>query len=348
MPPGQLAGISGLYEACIGTPDLVSQIQYWERFGYRVGEIGELEAATAQQLYRVNSGLQSVRLDHQSADHGLIRLMAWEQPVNDGLGLGTMKARGNRWITTLTADVLKLLNHAEQAAAAGWPIRYSQPYWEVIYSQNQPAHPFREPAVGVRELLLLQPLTRQVLFERFNYTLTHYGHIHTGSMFQTSQITHMGLIIQDDSRETLRFYEEVMGLLRVRDNDQTTYESSAAAREFFDLQPQESFFVTAFDDPRSSQTDWQAVRSGRLYILRFPEAIPLGVQFERSCPGCLGLSLYTYRVQDLETYHQKVQDSTATGITAIHHNEFGEPSFSFTAPDGYFWTVITERSQRAL
>lgn len=342
MPPGHPAGISGLYEACIGTPDLVSQIRYWERFGYRVGEIGELEASIAQELYGVNSALRSVRLEHQAADHGLIRLMVWEQPVNDGLGLVSMKARGNRWVTALTADVLNLLNHAEQAAAAGWPIRHSQAYWEVIYSQNQPVQPFREPAMGVRELLLLQPLTRQVLFERFNYTLPHYGQIAAGSMFQTSQITHMGLIIQDDRRETLRFYEAVLGLLRVRDDDQTTYDRSAAARELFDLQPQEHFFVTAFDDPRSSPTDWQAVRSGRLYILRFPEATPLEAQFERSRPGCLGVSLYTYRVQDWATCYQRVQASAAAGITAIHHNEFGEPSFSFTAPDGYFWTVVAE------
>src|ERR687885_167420 len=180
-------------------------------------------------------------------------------------------------------------------------------------------------------MMLIQPLTRQVFFERFNYTLPDYGKINDNSMFKTSQITHMGMVIQDGSKETLRFYDEILGLLRVRDDVEikTTYETSEAGRLIFDLQPKEGFLVTAFDDPRSSKSDFMAARSGRLYIIRFPDSIKLAKRFDEAKPGCLGMSLYTYRVRDLEVYFNRVQESAAQKVTEIVGNEFGEQSFSF-------------------
>lgn len=332
--------IEGIYEVCIGIPEPISAIQYWEQFGYRIGKVGELSADAAHQLYGVNSSLRSIRLYHQNADHGLIRLMVWEKPTNQGLGTSSMKVKGNRWATSLTADVLTILNHIENAKAALWDIRYTQPYWEVIYNKERISRPFIDEAVGVREMLLLQPLARQVLFQRFGYTLPHYGQISDRATFKTSQFTHMGLIVQDDSKETLKFYEEVLGLLRVRDDVETSYESSPAGRDIFDLEPGEKFIVTAFDDPRSSKTDFTAARSGRLYIVRFPESIKLESRYEAAQPGSLGISLYTYRVQGLDEYCDRISANSVQKLTNIIVNEFGERSFSFIAPDGYFWTLL--------
>jgi catechol 2,3-dioxygenase-like lactoylglutathione lyase family enzyme len=193
-------------------------------------------------------------------------------------------------------------------------------------------------------MMLLQPLTRQVFFERFNYTLPHYGKINESAFFKTSQITHMGMILQDGSKETLRFYDEILGLLRVRDDVEikTTYETSEAGRLIFDLQPNEGFLVTTFDDPRSSKSDFMAARSGRLYIIRFPDSIQLAERFDEAKPGCLGISLYTYRVRGLKDYFNRVKASTAQNVTEIVGNEFGEQSFSFVAPDGYFWTLVSD------
>ncbi|MBH8571489.1 VOC family protein [Nostocaceae cyanobacterium CENA369] len=340
MTHGQETAIEGIYEVCIGIPDPIVAIQYWEQYGYRIGQVGELSAQAADKLYGVNSSLRSIRLYHQNADHGLIRLMIWQNPTNQGLGLASMKVKGNRWATTLTADALNILNHVEDAKAAGWPIRYTIPYWEVIYNKERKSRPFIDSAVGVREMLLLQPLTRQVLFQRFGYTLPHYGQIDRNAALKTSQFTHIGMIVQDDSKESLKFYEEVLGLLRVRDDVETSYESSPAGRELFDLKPGEKFIVTAFDDPRSSKSDLMAARSGRLYIIRFPDAIALESQFEAAQPGSLGMSLYTYRVRGIEAYSNRLKASPAQNLTDILENEFGEKSFSFIAPDGYFWTLV--------
>ncbi|MEM7594097.1 MAG: VOC family protein [Cyanobacteria bacterium P01_A01_bin.83] len=331
--------IEGIYEVCIGVSDPNPMIQYWSQFGYRVGQSGELSASAAKNLYGVDSALQSVRLNHQNADHGLIRLMVWENPINEGLKLTPMKVKGNRWATSLTAEVLKILNHAEKAETQGFPIRYINPQWSVIY-QDPKGVPFIDRLVGVREMMLLQPLTRQVFFQRFNYTVPEYGNINPEAAFPTSQVTHMGMVIQDDSKETLRFYEEVLGLLRTQDDIESTYEDSQGARQIFDLQPGEKFWVTAFDDPRSSATDWQLARSGRMYIIRFPESIKLESHFNKAKPGCLGMSLYTYRVGDLKEYFKRVKSSKASQVTEIISNEFGEESFSFISPDGYYWTLI--------
>jgi catechol 2,3-dioxygenase-like lactoylglutathione lyase family enzyme len=343
MTQGTMTTIEGIYEVCIGVPEQISAIQYWQQFGYRIGEVGELSPEAAYQLYGVNSHLKAIRLYHQDADHGLIRLMTWQKPINQGLGISSMKAKGNRWTTALTADLLGILNHAENAKVIGETIRYSYPYWEVIYQKDRKSRPFVEPAVGVREMLLLQPLTRQVLFQRFGYVMNHYGKINNDAAFRTSQFTHLGLVLQDDSKQTLRFYEDVLGLLRVRDDVETSYESSLAGRDFFDLQPGEKFIVTAFDDPRSSKTDLMAGRSGRLYIVRFPENIPLQSHFHFAQPGCWGICLYTYRVQGIETFFDRVRASNVQKFTNIISNEFGEMSFSFVAPDGYFWTLVERK-----
>jgi catechol 2,3-dioxygenase-like lactoylglutathione lyase family enzyme len=336
----QATSIEGIYEVCIGVSEPIAAIQYWQRFGYRIDRMGELPAAAAQQLYGVNSALRSIRLAHQNADHGLIRLMVWQHPTNEGLGLKSMKVKGNRWATTLTADALSILNQVEEAARAGLSIKYTNPHWEIIYNKDRKSRPFIDPAIGVREMMVLQPLTRQVLFQRFGYTLPHYGQIDENAAFKTSQFTHMGIVIQDDSKETLKFYEEVLGLLRVRDDVETSYESSLAGREIFNLQPGGKFFVTAFDDPRSHQTDFLAARSGRLYIIRFPDSLKLESQFEQAQPGCLGMCLYTYRVRGLEKYRDRIKASQAQKLTDIVSNEFGEQSLSFVAPDGYVWTLI--------
>ncbi len=90
MNPNNHTTIGGIYEVCIGVTDAISAIQYWQQFGYHIGEIGELTAATAYQLYQVNSSLQSIRLYHQNVDHGLI-LTLWRREVVDFILLDFQK-----------------------------------------------------------------------------------------------------------------------------------------------------------------------------------------------------------------------------------------------------------------
>jgi uncharacterized glyoxalase superfamily protein PhnB len=265
--------------------------------------------------------------------------MEWDEPTSDGLGTQSMKAEGTRWGTTLTEDVLRLANHAEAAEAAGLPIRYVSPQWSQIYETSETA-PFLKPMPGVREMMVLRSRVRHVFYERFNYTIPHYGTVNENALFRTSQVTHVGVVIRDDDKEALRFYDQVLGLLRARDDNTVTYEEATASRRIFDLNPGEQYTTTDFDDPRSSGTNFQKMRSGRLKIIRFPEDTEMPTVYDRARPGALGMSLYTYRVRDLDAYHVRVRESNATNVTSIVENAFGERSFSFVAPDGYFWTLL--------
>lgn len=98
-----------------------------------------------------------------------------------------------------------------------------------------------------------------------------------------------------------------------------------------------------FDDPRSS-TDFMKARSGRLYTKTFtPNKLLPQPVFDLSSPGSLGMCLYTYRVADVHMYRERVAASAATRVSQVMRDEFNDESFSFIAPDGYWWQIIERR-----
>ncbi len=335
----QESTIGGVYEVGIGTKDADAQVKYWERFGYRVDKTGELDEKQAEKLYGVKSKLKSIRLLHQDSDHGLIRIMQWEKPVNDGLQLSRMNVLGNRWGAMMTADIYNLQNHAEESIAQKHSIFMVEPQRAEIYKLEKRPQPFLENYATVREMCLIQPETRQIMFQRFGYNLKNYGNINQESFFKSSQITHVGMVIYRN-QENLDFYSKVLGLLKVKEN--TDFDSdytNPSSKAIFSLNPQQKYGATDFDNPKSSTNPAEAL-SGRLKIIWFSPESKLDNKFDYSKPGSLGYSLYTYRVKNIEHYHKKVKASKANNLTDILTNEFSEKSFSFIAPDGYFWTIL--------
>lgn len=330
--------IGGVYELAIGTTDPIPLIEYFQQFGYRVGRSGDFSAAEARALYGVDSALRSIRLGHQDADHGLYRLMVWDKPTGDGLGLAHMKVLGGRWGAAVTRDVYEILNHAEDAQKLGHPVYFVEPQRQVIYSGGENSRPFVDPALCVREMLLVRPETRQIIFQRYDYELPLYGRIAEDAPLRMSQVTHAGLITQGGP-EVLDFYDGVLGLKRAR-HGHISDDSDLASREIFELEPGQNYMSTDFDDPRSDPSDLSKIRSGRLKIIRFTSGPPLEDLMDHSQPGNLGLSLYTYRVRGIDDFHARVSASAATGVTAVVVNEFGERSFAFVAPDGYTFALV--------
>ncbi|MCU0238336.1 MAG: hypothetical protein MUC29_02760 [Pyrinomonadaceae bacterium] len=331
--------IGGVYEIGIGTKDAEKLVKYWERFGYRVGQTGEIDEKQAEKLYGVKSKLKSIRLFHQDSDHGLIRIMQWEKPINDGLQLSRMNVLGNRWGAMLTGDIYNLQNHAEEAKAQKMPIFLVEPERAEIYKLEKRPQPFLDNYATVREMCLIQPETRQIMFQRFGYNLKNYGKINDQSFFKSSQITHVGMVIYRN-QENIDFYGNVLGLLKVKENENFDSDyTNQSSKAIFSLNPQQKYGATDFDNPKSSKNPAEAL-SGRLKIIWFSEDSKLDNKFDYSKPGSLGYSLYTYRVKGIENYYKRVKSSKATDLTAIITNEFGEKSFSFIAPDGYFWTIL--------
>ncbi len=333
--------IGGLHEVCVGVPDLEQAAADFAAYGCRSGESGELDAAAALALYGVDSAVRSLRLLHQQADHGLVRLMQWERPLNDGLGMGeNLRCVGSRWGVRVTSSALNIVNHAERARAAGTTLTLIEPLLAVIgeVSGTGASRPFREPIVGVREMVLLQPHYRQVFFERFGYESPLYGQIDPSCLLRTSQHTHFGLMIADDDPKVLDFYDGVLGLQRTLD-EHTPYLNATGSRRIFGLQPGEGFHMVDFDDPDSGSSLAQR-RSGKLKCVRFAADARIDNLLHRSRAGCLGYSLYCWRTDDLDAMHVRVCESGATEIGRPLSDEFGRRGFTFVAPDGYQWMLL--------
>ncbi len=330
--------VGGVFEAVIGTDDLVGQIRYWTQFGYRIGASGRLTAEAALALYGVASGAEVVRLQHQEADHGLVRLMAWDAPTGPGLGTAPLRVQGSRWTAMLTADVTRIANHAQVAEEDGADQHYVAPQWAQIYAPPAGNEPFLAPLVGVREMLLVRPQSRQVFFQRFGYDVPLYGSVHEAAFFPTSQITHVGLLYHGDHPEWLAVYD-ALGLVRAR-HAEAFAPAGPGARVVWDLREGEGDATTDFDDPRSVPGDVLSYRSGRLKIIRFPDTLDTADLRAAARPGALGLTMYTLRVRDLDAAREVVLSNGAGDVTAIGTNALGERSFSFTAPDGYAWALI--------
>lgn len=336
----QKQSIRGVYESCIGVPDLSHAIKYWGQFGYHVVNEGTLSKDNAKKGYDVDSDVKSVRLQHLDTDHSFIRLMKWYTPKNEGIGYSlNLRQDGGRWGVILTQSILNILNHVEDAIAKGDLWSYIMPHWLQVYQMDK-GEPFFDGALGVREGIALHPHCRLALFERYNYEKPNYGKIDVNSFMRSSQFTHHGILLRDDSADSLKFYDECLGLLRQKEQTLGGKPTcSSGNKETFALDSKEIYHIHDFDDPRSS-LDIKGHLSGRLKIVRMSTFSKMKDVHDLSRPGSLGMSLLTYQVSDINEYREKVGEGGATEITEVYDNEFGEPSISFKSPDGLSWTLV--------
>ena len=341
--PGASTGcVGGLHEACVGVPDLDEAIADFAAWGWRSGLRGRLDASAAEALYGHRSALESVQLLHGTSDHGLVRLMKWETPRNAGTGLRPdLRGIGSRWGVRVTQSVYNVVNHAERALQAGAPLVLLPPQLAVIgeVSGERAARPFRDPVVGVREMVLLQPHYRQVVFERFGYESPRYGAIEPDSLLRASQHTHFGLMVADDDGRIFDFYDRVLGLKRTHE-ERVPYANATGSRSIFGLAPGEGFHMVDFDDPRTGPALAER-RSGKLKCVRFAADAKIDDLRELARPGCLGYSLYTWRVADLAAMRARLAATAGvTDLGDIRPDEFGRASLGFRAPDGYHWQLM--------
>ena len=331
----------GLYEVCIGVPSLLKSTAYFERFGYRAGPMATLDADRADALYGVASAAQVVRLLHGTADHGLIRLIEWDRPAGPGLQRMGMRTVGSRWSNNHTRHVSRIHAHAEMAAKGGQVLHVCPPAFAQFGHEGANIQPFEEALSGVYELTVLSELYRQCFFERIDYPSPLFGNIDDSCLFQTSQITHCGLVTSLKERSAFEFYDRCLGLKRVLDAD-VDYGHLQASRAIFDIPEGLGVHALAFDEPRSGSGELK--RSGRLLIFNFVGDGTIQEAHERSRAGVLGYSHYTWRVRDLAAFRRDALEAGATDVGEPTADEFGCPAWSCHAPDGYFWTFLQAAS----
>ena len=294
----------------------------------------QLTAPEASAIYGVASAAKVVHLEHGRSDHGLLRLIEWEQPTGDGLGLVGLRALGSRWGAMLTRSVSLVQSHAESAEEQGRAINW------VSSSRQDPAgpvaRPFLDDLVHVREMILCLPESRQVLFERFGYANPNYGAI-VESAFPTSQVTHVGVVTAGDP-DQVYFHQRTIGALMTRENSVSTA-ADMASRRIFDLGPDEQYRCWDFDDPLSSPVPSQW-RSGRLKYIHF-DSEPVVDLRAASHLGALGHTAYTWRVRDLAAARGAVLANGATSVGDIVADCLGRTSFHFVDTAGYDWLYVS-------
>lgn len=333
--------VGGLHEVCFGVPDLNAAAEYWRAFGYAPVANAALRKAEASVLYGVPSAVESLRLRHLDSDHGLVRLMRWEEPLGAGIGVAPLRAHGSRWVAQFVRRSLDIANHAAAARRAGAPLVDVTPsfidlsaYNPQLYGGGQKPQPFRDRLPAVREYTLLQPLWRQAFLERFHYDSKLLGRIDDDAVLAASQVVNASMIVMSDDPDVYAFYSRALGL-RAAPVQHIPWEQAMASRGVFDLRDGEEHWCYTFDEPRSGEAA-ATRRSGRLYLFRFPTSSALPDRQTVSQPGHLGCTLYTWRVRALHPFHA-ICVAAGCATADVQADEFGADAFRAVTPDGMTW-----------
>lgn len=329
--------VGGLYELCIGVPDLDASIEYFNNFGFKAEETVDLSKEKAISLYGVESSARVCRLLHGNVDHGFIRLMEWANPINDGLGLSSMMSVGNRWSNNHTLQLGRIHSHALLAKRQGAEIDICPPGFADFGGDGSPHKPFEAVINGVYEFSVKTPLYRQCFFDRIDYPSPNYGTIDPDCLFQTSQVTHCGLLCATNDHRVFDFYDKCLGLKRILDVEQP-YQHIHVLNDLFDIPEGKSVHALAFDDPEAGEG--LNKKSGRILIFNFGANEDIPNLQDRSRAGVLGYSHYTWRVRDLNQLKKDAIETGAKSVGEITEDEFGCLSWACTTPDGYYWQFI--------
>lgn len=325
----------GVFEVGVGVRDIDRAVAYWRSFGYRPGPHGRLSAVEAAALYGVDSPLESLRLLHQDADHGLVRLMRWEKGAGPGLGLMRLRIPGNRWAVGKTRDVQMAANHARMMKAKGAEIWFTEPISRPVGVTPDQADPFVASFPSKSEIAIFTPEMRHVVVQRFGHDLPNFGRHNEDSLFHGSQFTQVGICIDRKDMAQVEFYGEVLGLQRSATH---TYSISEFIGGMTGLQPGEELVEVDFDDVRSGPAPHEQL-SGKLRVFIVEPRAGEATGFDVTNPGNLGFSLYTLRTTDLDGLRDRIAQGGARRVGVIANDEFGTRACTFTAPDGYVWTV---------
>lgn len=331
--------IGGVYDIGVGTSNADDAIAFWQSCGYRVGTRGSLTAAEARALYGVNSKLTAIRMLHQNASAGLIRLMVWDQPTGPGLQMAPLRTHGNRWSVHRTDNIANAFVHGEILRRQGKPIHLVGPNYNLDLGKHESLkRPFRETIAASGDVLLFQPEAQLVAMTRMNYAVPRYGTINLECPLRLSEGCHMAIVLQGTDLKVFDFYEQVIGFKRYHTVD-IGYKPGYMPSDMFDLSPDETFTEVDFDDPEAGDAPAHHL-PGRLRCFLFRSPRPPDDRLARAQPGHLGYSLFTARVGDINYMHERVLASRADCVTNVFRDEFDSPAFSFVAPDGFVWTLI--------
>lgn len=323
-------GVSGVYEAMVGTGDADELVKYLAEFGFTTVAEGASTAAEAAEIYGVDSALRSIRMQNGSIDsHGLVRILEWETLLGPGVGYAPPETIGQRMLVMRTEDVFRLDDVYNDLRDAGQPVLAIPPVYDDLYGMTGGEINFFNRRVGVREMAVYQDSVNHVFFQRYGYQIPGYGTIGDHAPLRTSELTHHDFVIKGDIDEVTAYYSQVLGFKPEAEDATIDGDWQAGPQAVFGMVPGTSHWYRGFVSPNNI--------CGKLKFF-----VPLDQRPDRSehqRPGELGITLHSVTVPNLRMVHD-LAFKHRLEITSMVENEFGEKSFVIAGPDGSSWQVI--------
>jgi len=332
IPAAELpdTGVSGVYEAMVGTDDAEELVRYFTEFGFSTVAEGALTAAEAKTIYGVDSALRSIRMQNGAIDsHGLVRILEWDSPLGPGVGYAPPETVGQRMLVMRTENVFRLNDVYNDLRDRGEPVLAIPPVYDDLYGMTEGKPGFYQRRVGVREMAVYQNSASHVFFQRYGYQIPGYGTIGDHSPLRTSELTHHDFVIKGDIDEVTAYYSEVLGFKPEAENATIDGDWQAGPKAVFGMVPGSSHWYRGFVSPNNI--------CGKLKFF-----VPLDQRPDRSDaqrPGEEGITLHSATVPNLRMVHDLAFQHRLE-ITPIVENEFGEESFVIAGPDGSTWQII--------
>jgi len=335
-PPN--TGISGVYEVVVGVEKAEPLLEYFAAFGFDVKSRATLTAAEAENLYGVASSAKVYRLQNGKIDtHGLLRLIEWETPTGPGVGFAPPETIGQRMAVMRTRDIVRLHDvFTDLRNESGEPWLPTEPVYDDLYDLDEGKYSITNRRVGVREMAVYGKVFNHVFFQRYGYEIPGYGTTDEAPL-QTSEFTHHDFIVTGDLAKVTAYYEEVLGFKSEAD-PVIDGEWQPGPKAVFQMEPGEAHWYRGFVSPNNI--------CGKLKFISPVDAEFVRDRSDRQKLGELGITMHTLFTPKLEMVHGLAAAADLVP-TDIAKNEFGEPSFRITGPDGATWQVIKQPKLRS-
>jgi uncharacterized glyoxalase superfamily protein PhnB len=323
-------GVSGVYEAMVGTDDAEYLLNYFAEFGFAEVARASFTADQARAAYGVDSSLTSYRLQNGAIDsHGLVRILEWEKPAGPGVGYASPETIGQRMLVMRTEDIFRLNDIFHDIRELGEPVLPIPPVFADLYGMSEGAPGLFNRRVGVREMATYGTLVNHVFFQRYGYQIPGYGTIGDHSPLRTSELTHHDFVIKGDIDEVTAYYSRVLGFKPEAEDAVIDGDWQAGPKAVFGMAPGASHWYRGFVSPNDI--------CGKLKFF-----VPMDPRPDRSDlqrPGHKGITLHSVTTPKLDMIHELALDH-GLQVTDVTDNEFGERSFVISGPDGSTWQVI--------
>ncbi len=325
-------GVSGVYEVMVGSADAEKTIQYFGEFGFSLIDEATISAKAAKQIYGFDSALTSYRLQNGNiGTHGLLRVLEWKNPSGPGVGFSQPETVGVRMSVMRTNDIFRLADiYQDLREEAQEPWLVAGPVFDDLYGSTKGKLSITNRRAGVREMGIYGQLFNHVFFQRYGYTIPGYGTIADDTPLRTSEFTHHDFFVEGDLTEVTAYYSSVFGL-RSENEPVIDGEWQAGPRVVFQMEAGRSHWYRGFVSPNNI--------CGKIKLFSTYGLHETDDRSHRQRIGELGITLHSLWTPNVTLIHRLAKEN-GLAPPPIGANEFGEPSFLLTGPDGVSWQII--------